>query len=157
MKLACVILLFVTNVAHAVDGCPSGQKLIAECSLPGKVERKALICYTRDKPILLTYYFKKNGRVELEVKFTEKNKLKRWTDEGTYTRYFGFFRGSYSYTIGVPEERPGALAFLDIKDGDTLLSTTDCLSNSFGEKDAEHPYIENVPDVKVRENHFKFP
>ena len=157
MKSIYAIILFGTNAAYAAGSCPSGQKLIAECSLPGKVERKALICYSLEKPTSLTYFFKRKGHVELEVKFSEKNKLKRWTDETTYTRYFGFYRGSYSYTIGVPQETPGALAFLDVKNGDTLLSTTDCLSNSFGEKDVAHPYIENVPDLKVRENHFKFP
>ena len=157
MKSIYAILFFATNAAYAVGGCPSGQKLIAECSLPGKVERKALICYSQEKPTSLTYFFKRKDHVELEVNFSEKNKLKRWTDEATYTRYFGFHRGSYSYTIGVPQETPGALAFLDIKKEDNLLSTTDCLSNSFGEKDVVHPYIENIPDVKVRGNHFKFP
>lgn len=157
MKSIYVILLFITNSAYAIDGCPSGQKLIAECTLPGKIERRALICYTLEKPISLTYYFKKNGHVDLEVNFSDKNKLKRWVDDATYTRYFGFHRGSYSYTIGVPQETPGALAFLDIKKAGALLSTTDCLSNSFGEKDIAHPYIENIPDIKVRENNFKFP
>lgn len=44
-----------------------------------------------------------------------KNKLKRWLDLGTYTTYFGFNKGGYSYVLGVPEEKPGAVAFLDVK------------------------------------------
>ncbi|WP_185157462.1 hypothetical protein [Klebsiella pneumoniae] len=44
------------------------------------------------------------GAVELEVNFDVKNKLKRWLDLSTYTTYFGFNKGAYSYILGVPEE-----------------------------------------------------
>ena len=158
MKYIFIVMLFFLNAAFAEISCPSGERLVAECALPSKkLEKKALICYRTTQPISLTYYFKRGQNVELEVKFNELNKLKRWLDKGTYTRYFGFSRGSYAYVIGVPEEKPGAVAFIDIKKDKSLLSSTDCLTNSFGDKDVEHPYIAIIQDEIVRANNFEFP
>lgn len=41
--------------------------------------------------------------------------LKKWVDLATYTTYLGFNRGEYSYVLRVPAEKPGAVAFLDVK------------------------------------------
>ena len=152
-----IALLLLASAAHATDSCPSGEKLVAECILPGKIERKASICFSKGQTTSLSYYFKKGENTELEVNFSEKNKLNRWTDDGTYTRYFWFTRGAYSYIIGVPQETLGAVSFLWVKrKGDTKISDKGCVSNSFGDKDVSHPYIKDIPSSETKGKGFPF-
>lgn len=77
-------------------------------------KKVAMFCANNN---VVRYLFRdiNNGNAELEVKFNAQNKLKRWLDLGTYTTYFGFNNGAYSYVLGVPEEKPGVVAFLDVK------------------------------------------
>lgn len=105
----------------------------------------------------IKYTFSKGGGPELTVEFNFQNKLKRWVDLGTYTTYFGFDRGAYSYVLMVPEEKTGAVAVLDIKKNGNVISTKRCESNSFGEKDIKMNSIEDMSDSLVRNNGFKFP
>lgn len=135
--------------------CNAGETLVASCHLPGKIKRTAAFCANDNHEI--RYFFKKADNIELEVRFDAKNKLKRWLDSGTYSTYFGFNRGAYSYVLIVPEERCGVVAILDIKKNGEIISSKDCSSNSFGEKDIKSNSIEDVPDSLVRDNHFKFP
>jgi hypothetical protein len=150
-----LIILF-SGTSYSVD-CKSGEFLVARCSLSEKDKRVASICYKSGKKDSLTYYFQRNNHIELEVIFSDGEKLKRWIDRATYTTYFGFSRGDYSYVIGVPEEKPNAVAFLDIKKRGVILNTHNCLTNSFGKKNIKHPYIEDIADNIVRANNFLFP
>lgn len=52
--------------------------------------------------------------------------------------------------------KPGAVAFLDEKNGDTI-SIKRCESNSFGEGIIKMNSIDDVADSSVRNNEFKFP
>lgn len=148
------IMMFTFNV-YSTE-CNTNDVLIASCNLSGKTKRVAIFC-ADEKTDTVYYTFKKGNTPELTVNFSEKRKLKRWVDQGTYTTYFGFTRGEYSYVMGVPEERPGATAFLDIKKGGETISSKECDSNSFGEKDVKNSSIEDVLDSSVRNNSFKFP
>lgn len=146
---ACVFPAYATE-------CRTGETLIASCSLPGTTARVADFCINK-KTNSIYYAFSKGGRVELKVDFNENEKLKRWVDKWTYTTYFGFSQGKYDYILGVPEEKPGAVAFLKIKKDGESLSTKSCNANSFGEKNVVSNKIEDVPDANVRDNGFKFP
>lgn len=52
---------------------------------------------------------------ELDIKFSARKQMFRWVDLNTYTTFFGFNRGGYSYVFGVPQETLGATAFLEVK------------------------------------------
>lgn len=106
---------------------------------------------------LFIIHSKKIKKTELRVDFNSTRKLKRWVDKWTYTTYFGFSEGKYDYILGVPEEKPNAVAFLNIKKDGKPISTSNCSSNSFGEKDIKNINIEDVSDSSVRDNGFKFP
>ncbi|MDQ9206502.1 hypothetical protein QBS70_20820 [Cronobacter sakazakii] len=95
------------------DVCNDEEKLVASCDLPGKTSRTAAFCAGKNNEVI--YYFKESRAIKFKIKFNPERKLKRWLDLGTYTTYFGFNNASYTYVLGVPEEKPGALAFLEIK------------------------------------------
>jgi hypothetical protein len=154
-KIILAVLLISTFHAHSSE-CNTNETLIASCSLSGKVQRVAAFCANK-KDNTLYYTFKNKSVAELVVHFNSGNKLKRWVDLGTYTTYFGFNQGAYSYVLGVPEERPGVSAFLDVKKNGSTVSSKKCDSNSFGEKDIKNNSIEDVLDSSVRDNGFKFP
>lgn len=139
------------------EECDNDETLIALCELSG-AEKKVAIFFANNEN-KSRYLLKKvdTGAVELEVNFDVKNKLKRWLDLSTYTTYFGFNKGAYSYILGVPEEKPGAVAFLDIKKNGKTISAKECSSNSFGEKNIKIDSIEDVLDSSIRDNDFKFP
>lgn len=146
-------IMFFYN-CHAA-GCNVEEKLVASCDLPGEIKRTAAFC--ADKNNKIKYYFKESHAIKFKIEFNSERKLKRWLDLGTYTTYFGFNNASYTYVLGVPEEKPGALAFLEIKKNGKTISSKECSSNSFGEKNIESDSIEDVPDSVVRGDFFKFP
>ncbi|MGK2890066.1 hypothetical protein [Klebsiella michiganensis] len=156
MKIVLFIVFFTFSIHSFAGECNQDETLIASCDLKGKTRRVAAICLNK-KTEHLYYSFNNNGRVELSVDFTQGRKLKRWVDRWTYTTYFGFIRGGYSYVLGVPEERPDAVAFLDLKKNGNSLSLIDCRTNSFGEKDVKNKNIDDIPDDEVRDNGFNFP
>lgn len=138
-------------------GCDVDEVFIASCEISG-AEKKVAMFFASNKNTA-RYVFKKvdTNSIELEVNFDAKNKLKRWLDLGTYTTYLGFNKGSYSYVLGIPEEKPGVVAFLDIKKNGKTISSKECLSNSFGEKNIKSDSVEDVLDSSVRDNNFRFP
>ncbi|CRY56867.1 Uncharacterised protein [Yersinia intermedia] len=154
-RLLFIFLLVPVYQTYAAE-CNSDETMIASCSLPGKIQRVAAFC-TNEKTDTLYYVFKKGGNIELKVDFNTSRKLKRWVDQWTYTTYFGFSQGKYDYVLGVPEEKPNAMAFLNIKKDGESISITNCNSNSFGEKDIKSNSIDDVSDSSVRNNGFKFP
>lgn len=155
MRLIIGFLLMISVPYSYAGKCNTDEKLVAFCDLAGEPKRSAAICANEKQGV--SYYFKQGNTVELKVDFNSNRKLKRWVDLGTYTVYFGFNNGVYSYTLGVPEERPGALAFMDVKKEGITISSHECSSNSFGETNIKSNSIENVSDSSVRDNGFKFP
>lgn len=156
MKKTILIVLLMSAFNAYSDECNVGEVLVASCVLPGKTQRVAVFCANK-KNNTVYYFFRKGAVKNLTVNFNVSSKLKRWLDQGTYTTYFGFKRGGYSYVLGVPEESPGALAFLDVKKDGVTITSKECNENSFGEKDIKSNAIEDVPDSSVRDNGFKFP
>lgn len=152
-----IFLLMSLQTYNVYAGiCKVDETLIASCILTDKNQQVAAFCADNHSDDI-RYTFKKNGNTELEVNFNSNNKIKRWLDLGTYTTYLGFNKGSYSYVIGVPEERPKAVAFLDVKKNGKTISSKECNANSFGEKDIKKTSIEDLPDDSVRNSGFRFP
>jgi len=149
------LITFVANYSYASE-CQSGETLIASCEIPGKIKSVAAFCAKKEDDTI-RYTFNKGNISELTVYFDSQNKLKRWVDLGTYTTYLGFNRGVYSYVLIVPEEKPGVVAYLDVKKNGGVISFKRCASNSFGEKDIKMNSIEDVDDAFVRNNGFDFP
>lgn len=135
-------------------GCHSDEILIASCS----ILKTELIrfCFNL-KTERISFFLKKENQPELTIKFDKNNTLKRWVDLGTYTTYFGFKEGAYSYILGVPEERPNARAFFDIEQNGQTVDSKECNDNSFGIKHIKTESVEDILDSSVRENSFKFP
>lgn len=156
MKKRYFILLFLAAKFSYANECGTNEVLVASCNIPGKGLQVATFCANK-KSDTIRYTFSKNGSSELIVDFDTQHKLKRWVDLGTYTTYLGFERGVYSYVLSVPEEKPGAVALLDVKKNGNIISTKKCDSNSFGAQDIKIKSIDDVPDSLVRENGFKFP
>lgn len=155
MKLIFFLLsVMIVPVSYAVP-CNNSETLVASCDLPGKIKRSASFCTSDNQEI--RYYFKKNNSIELQIDFHQKRKLKRWVDLATYTVYLGFNNGIYSYVMGIPEEKPGAVAFMEVKKNGRILSSYNCLSNSFGKKDIDNESIEDIEDSSIRDNGFIFP
>ncbi|WP_086873453.1 hypothetical protein [Kosakonia pseudosacchari] len=150
-----VLIAFVANYSYASE-CQSGEILIASCDIPGKINSVAAFCAKKEDDTI-RYTFSKGNVSELTVDFDSQNKLKRWIDLGTYTTYLGFNRGVYSYVLRVPEEKPGVVAYLDVKKNGGVISSRRCDSNSFGEKNIKMNSIEDVDDAFVRNNRFNFP
>lgn len=153
-------ILFITIIAASfysyANECKPGEILIASCEISGKESHIATFC-ANEKDDTIRYSFIKGATSELNVSFDINKKLKRWIDLGTYTTYLGFSRGDYSYVLKVPEEKPGAVALLDVKKNGSVISSKRCDSNSFGEEDIKMNSIEDVSDSSVRNNGFSFP
>ncbi|VEA64678.1 Uncharacterised protein [Serratia plymuthica] len=156
MKNLFFILAITASFHSYANECKPGETLIASCNFSGKAIRAAVFC-ANEKNDTIRYTFSKGSTSELNVNFDTQNKLKRWVDLGTYTTYLGFNRGEYSYVLRVPEEKPGAVALLDVKKNGDTISTKRCESNSFGEKNIKMNSIDDVADSSVRNNEFKFP
>lgn len=90
-------------------------------------------CASSDKK-KVSYRFGFNSEVELDTVFSIQVPLSRWVDVVTYTVYFGFRGGRYSYVFGVPQETLEAKAFLDVAKDDKDVMTAECTDNYFGEK-----------------------
>jgi hypothetical protein len=156
MKKLLLFFLLIHSYQSYANECSPNETMIASCTLTGKYKRVAVFCANK-KTDRIYYFFKRKGRVELKVEFSVSRKLKRWVDQWTYTTYFGFGQGKYDYVLGVPEEKPGAVAFLNIKKNGESLSLNNCDSNSFGDKDIKSNSIEDVLDATVRDSNFRFP
>ena len=120
--------------------------LIAECQIDGKVLKEAYICSAKDGKTGY-YFFKRNKKIEMKIKFDKNKKLLRWLDKWTYTTYFGFLNGGYAYVIGVPEENFDAKAFLIVKENNNYLMNKECNYNSFGDKEKKGEFIEDLNDA----------
>lgn len=129
---------------------------MASCDLPEKIKPSAVICINNSEGVS-RYYFKRKNKVEFEVEFDSQKRLKRWVDLGTYSTYFGFNMGGYSCVIIAPEEKPKAVALLEVKRHGKTISTQRCEANSFGDKNIKSQSVEDLLDSNVRDNGFKFP
>lgn len=156
MKKVVLICAFLSVPYSFADECNAGDILVASCNLPGEIQRHASFCAEKDSDVI-KYLFRRDNKLELEVDFNSRNKLKRWVDLGTYSTYLGFKKGQYSYVLIVPEERPNAVAILKISKGGEAISTKRCDSNSFGEVEIKSNSIEDVLDATVRNDGFEFP
>ncbi|WP_312226628.1 hypothetical protein [Pseudescherichia sp.] len=156
MKKFLFLAMISASFYSYANECKHGETLIASCEISGKESHIATFC-ANEKNDTIRYDFIKGTTSELTISFDIKNKLKRWVDLGTYTTYLGFSRGNYSYILKVPEEKPGAVALLDVKKNDSVISSKRCDSNSFGEENIKMNSIEDVSDSSVRNNGFSFP
>jgi hypothetical protein len=158
-------ILLVTISASYVIGangneinlCKSDEIEIAACQIDETKERLISFCLDKKRDVI-NYRFGKKNSIELTTKFTNENKLQRWTDMGTYTVYLGFKRGEYSYSLGIPQETINAKAFLSIKRNRERLGHDKlCVGNSFGDKNISSNSIIDIDDEVVRSGGFDFP
>jgi len=136
--------------------CAHNEIMVASCNLDENKNRTLSFCSDATQKIMF-YRFGTASDIELEVVFSDKNPVSRWVDIATYTTFLGFRIDKYTYTLGVPEERFGAKAFLEITKNNETIMTRNCLENSFGEKKLTNTSIFEVDDSKVRNNKFIFP
>lgn len=152
-----LFLFLITNVYASEETlCNANEIMIASCQIDEQKFRKLSICSAQDKETIV-YRFGKKKKIEMSVIFSRKNRLNRWSDIGTYTTYFGFRKGDYGYSFGVPQQTYGAKAFLDITWRDKLIQSHNCMSNSFGETNLLNDAVFEVPDDSIRNNKFLFP
>lgn len=147
-----IFALFFTNT-YAADVihvptepslCTSDEVHVVSCEIESHKKNIISICAnsndggkTYDNA---RYLFGKKNNIQLEYRVRKndsKNKIYRGVDNGTYTTYFGFQNNAYFYVIGVPEERFGAKTFLNIYKNDSIVSSLQCKTNSFGMKDLQ--------------------
>lgn len=129
--------------------CTTAEINIASC----ETTKGKYVSFCANQGGNIHYRFGGLSKSELIVKFSEKRKMFRWIDIETYTTFFGFNRGGYSYVFGVPQETFGATAFLIVKKSDEVLSYNDtyiCVSNSFGDKYLKNKAIQDVQDSLIR-------
>lgn len=156
--ISTLLSLFLNTAVHASEEtlCKAKEIMIASCQLDETKTRILSFCSTADKNKVV-YRFGKKTNLELKVAFSGANRMWRWLDAATYTTYFGFRKGIYGYSFGVPQETYGAKAFLDITKGGELIRSQNCIDNSFGEKHLLSEAIHDVTDGSVRNNNFLFP
>ncbi|WP_139199074.1 hypothetical protein [Pseudomonas panipatensis] len=151
-------MLLISRFAYGneINLCAVDEVVIASCQLDEVKHRVLSICYKNNGKNVF-YRFGRKENVELFVSFSREKRISRWIDFGTYTTYFGFRRGRYSYVLGIPEESYGARAFVKIKKDEEKVMSRNCIANSFGEKLMRSPLIEDVEDEVVRRSDFIFP
>lgn len=154
-RIALILTIFPLTYVFASE-CKTNEVLIASCDLPGKTPRSAIFC-ANENFNSVQYIFARDRKPELVVNFNQKNKLKRWLDLWTYSTYLGFSKGAYSYVLVIPEERPDAVALLEVSKDGRKKSRLRCGANSFGEKNIKSLSIEDVPDSIIINNGFQFP
>ena len=149
---------FLSTYAYSSEEtlCKADEIMIASCQIDEKKSRNLSICSDSDKEKII-YRFGRKNNIEMSVIFSRENRLSRWLDIGTYTTYFGFRKGDYGYSFGVPQQTYGAKAFLDITWKDRLIQNHDCVGNSFGETNLLSAAVLDVPDGSIRDNNFLFP
>lgn len=138
--------------------CEQNDTEVISCSLPGVVARNISFCLNSNTQ-KINYYFKKEGRVELNVLFDSKRKLKRLTDKNMGVTYFGFSRGEYSYILSIingMEAEEYSMSF-DIKKEGKIIQSNDCLSNSYRNSNIVSKYIDSTPYSSVKSGDFIFP
>lgn len=148
--------MHVTSCGAETSLCTSDEVMIASCHLKEKKNRTLSFCASSDKK-KVSYRFGSNSKVELDTVFSIEGPLSRWVDVVTYTVYFGFRHGRYSYVFGVPQETLGAKAFLDVARDNKNVMSAECTDNSFGEKSLSSEAILEVEDGSIRNNKFLFP
>jgi hypothetical protein len=136
--------------------CDSDEIMVASCVLNEKKRRVLSFCSSADKKTIV-YRFGVEQKIDLINDFSVRSPVSRWIDKWTYTTYLGFRVNEYSYVLGVPQEKYGARAFLEVAKNDVALMDRSCLENSFGEKDLDSEAIMDVEDRIVRDNKFLFP
>jgi hypothetical protein len=136
--------------------CQREEIMIASCQIDENLKRILSICSSGDRKSI-AYRFGTKSKIEMEVDFSRHRRVSRWDDSWTHTIHFGFKIGEYGYILGVPQETYGAKAFLDVTKGDTLIKSSQCLENSFGEKALLSEAIVDIPDAAVRDSGFIFP
>lgn len=161
MKLSFITITTLVGIYSASSSaepnlCTSTEVEIASCELNEKKSRNLSFCADIDNKTI-SYRFGSRTKKELNIVFSSQAPLSRWVDTATYTVYFGFRRGEYSYVLGIPQETFGAKAFLIVTKNNKTLTDTECTDNSFGEKNWDSDSIQDVDDASVRNNDFLFP
>lgn len=155
-----VLLIFISMHATArsdeANLCSSDEVIIASCQLKEKRNKILSFCASADNK-KVNYRFGLKENIELSAGFSSSDSLSRWVDAATYTVYFGFRRGKYSYVFGVPQETLGAKAFLDVAKGDRNIMSVECMDNSFGDKMLRSDVIQDLEDELIRDSYFVFP
>jgi hypothetical protein len=142
--------------AEEPNFCNESEILIAGCVLHEPRARSVSLCAASDRKTI-SYTFGTADKKELEHTFSRQRPLHRWMDTATYTTYLGFRISEYSYVFGIPSERYGVVAFLDVSRGSQRLMTKLCTQNSFGEGQLNSEAVREIDDASVRNNGFIFP
>lgn len=131
--------------------CKSFEVNVVSCEVEGRKKKVISICAgssdngrTFDN---IRYLFGQKNNIQLEYSVKQNNtksKMYRGVDNGTFTTYFGFKNGEYFYVIGVPEERYGAKAFLNIFKNNEIITSLQCKTNSFGMKNIQSNLLTTV-------------
>ncbi|TPG55417.1 hypothetical protein [Ewingella americana] len=157
MKIYSLLLIgmfFSINVL----ACEQDDTEIISCSLVGEASRNVSFCLNK-KNQEINYYFKRAGKIELNVLFNIERKLKRLTDENMGVTYLGFSKGQFGYILSIingAESEEYSMSF-DIKKDNKIIQTTECSSNSYRSDNIVSKYIENIPYNSVKGNEFIFP
>ncbi|WP_341522390.1 hypothetical protein AABC73_02895 [Pseudomonas sp. G.S.17] len=136
--------------------CGFGEITIASCILNEEKSRILSFCSSADKKIVF-YRFGTKSKIDLSRKFSLVSPMSRWVDKWTFTTYLGFRVNEHAYVLGVPQERYGARAFLEVAKNDKAIMERSCIENSFGQKKLDSEAIRDVEDSVVRDNKFLFP
>lgn len=157
VSVFCIVIgLSASSLCAETTLCKTDEIMIASCLLNEKKQRILSLCSSADK-LNISYRFGTRSKVELDVIFSNKEPVSRWVDVTTYTTYFGFRLKEYAYVVGIPQERYGATAFLEVTKNDLGIMDRNCVENSFGEKNLRSDAIQDVEDELVRGNKFLFP
>ena len=156
-----VMGLILSTIVRADEPtlCEKQEVSVVSCGIKGKQQKIVSICAVIDSKTpdknFIEYRFGTKKNIQLSYKVTRQTtdqKLYRWVDKVTYTTYFGFNKGEFSYSVGVPEERFGALTFVSVKKNGNDISNLECKTNSFGEKKLNSSLIVDVSDDFLRSN-----
>ncbi len=153
--LVCLLILTEENTASAGELCNSKEVAIASCQADSEDKVFYFCANVPDDGV--RYISGTKSEITYERLFSNNEPLSRWTDLATYTVYLGFRDKEFTYVFAVPEERNGAVAFLEILKNNETSKRYRCEDNSFGDKMYSSKSIKDVEDEKVRGNRFTFP
>lgn len=153
-----VALVCLTPMASAAEGdlCSATEWMIASCQMDENQGRTVSFCANANKT-RVTYTFGTRAHIEWRKSFSNRTPVYRWVDKATDTTYLGFRSSGYAYVFGIPQEKPGARAFLEVTHHERRVQTRTCTQNSFGAQTLKSSAIKEVPDDTVRNNGFVFP
>lgn len=140
----------VVHQGYASDQmlCDKGEHVILACPVDGVQGKKIAICGGRSEGrAYIEYRFGTSRYIEMKYRITSDNHhvLYRGLYDGTYSVFFGFFNGEFSYIVEVPQEVAGARMNVVVRKNGKRLATVLCKKNDWVEdKNVSSPLITDV-------------